>query len=129
MRRSATLRGYPEERRAAVDRCAEYLLKYRKHLRYQDYLSQGLPVATGVVEGACRHLINDRLDITGARWSMARAESILRIRALLANGDFDNYWRSHERRELARNHLSRYHAGKSPATISPHRHRRLRLVR
>ena len=129
MRRSATLRGYSEERRAAVDRCAEYLLKHRQYLRYHDYLVQGLPVATGVIEGACRHLINDRLDITGARWSMARAESILRLRALLANGDFDDYWRSHEQRELARNHLSRYLAGKPPATISPPHHRRLRLVK
>ncbi len=78
--------------RENADNCADYLLKYRPYLRYDQYLEQGYPIATGVIEGACRHLVNDRMDITGARWRLDRAEAVLRIRALRVSGDFDEYW-------------------------------------
>lgn len=52
-----------------------------------------------MIEGACRHLIGDRLDITGARWGPQGAEAVLRLRALRSNGDFDAYWRFHVRHE------------------------------
>jgi hypothetical protein len=60
------------------------------------------------VEGACRHLIGDRLDITGARWSLDGAEAVLKLRALLTNGDLDAYWRYHLKQEHLRNHQARY---------------------
>jgi hypothetical protein len=46
------------------------------------------PIATGVIEGACRHLIGDRLDITGARWGLDGAEAVLTLRAVISNGDY-----------------------------------------
>ena len=49
----------------------------------------GLPIATGVIDGACRCLVQDRLGRTGARWSLDGAEAVLRLRALRASGDFD----------------------------------------
>ena len=58
----------------------------------------------GPIEGACRHLIGDRLDITGARWGLDGAEAILTLRAVISNGDFDEYWRFH----LAREHQRLY---------------------
>ena len=67
MRRSATLRALEAKERIAVDDCADYLLKYRRYLRYDEYLAAGLPISTGVIEGACRHLVRDRMDITPAR--------------------------------------------------------------
>ena len=70
--------------RKPVDTCANYLLKYSPYLRYNEYLEQGMPIATGVIEGACRHLIKDRMDITGARWSLSGAEAILKLRSLRA---------------------------------------------
>ncbi|MGH7383300.1 MAG: ISKra4 family transposase [Candidatus Methylomirabilales bacterium] len=108
MRRSATLRGLRRPTRKGVDACADYLLKYRHMLRYDEYLAQGLPIATGVIEGACRYLIKDRMDITGARWGLERAEAILKLRSLRSSGDFDLYWEFHKTQELARNHTSRY---------------------
>jgi hypothetical protein len=57
---------------------------------------------------ACRHLVKDRLDITGARWGLSGAEAVLKLRALRANGDFDAYWRWHEQQEFTRNHQARY---------------------
>jgi hypothetical protein len=55
-----------------------------------------------------RHLVKDRLDITGARWSLSGAEAVLKLRALRANGDFEAYWAWHEQQEFARNHQARY---------------------
>jgi len=53
--------------RENIDKCANYLLKNKTRLPYDQARSLGFPIASGVIEGACRHLINDRLDITGAR--------------------------------------------------------------
>nr|MBA2594728.1 ISKra4 family transposase [Gammaproteobacteria bacterium] len=77
-------------------------------LRYHEYLAAGLPIATGVIEGACRHLIKDRMDITGARWGLESAEAILKLRSLRSSGDFEAYWAFHTTQELKRNHTSRY---------------------
>ena len=91
-----------------VDKCAEYLLKYSKYLCYDQYLKQGYPIATGVIEGACRHLVNDRMEITGARWRLERAEAVLKIRALKASDDFEQYWQFHQQEEFNRNHASKF---------------------
>ncbi len=108
MRRSATLRELDPNQRVAVDDCADYLLKYKHMLRYDEYLSQGLPIATGVIEGACRHLVNDRMDITGARWGLQRAEAVLKLRSLNSSADADLYWDFYKAQSLHRNHSSRY---------------------
>jgi hypothetical protein len=108
IRRSATLQNLSDKDRESADKCADYLLKYRKHLQYDDYLAKGYPIATGVIEGACRHLICDRMDITGARWRLDRAEAVLQIRALRASGDLDEYWIFHKLQEFNRNHASRF---------------------
>jgi hypothetical protein len=60
---------------------------------------------------ACRHLVKDRLDVTGARWGVNGAEAVLKLRALRTNGDFDDYWTWHEQQEQARNHQARYRSG------------------
>lgn len=128
MRRSATLRGMKTKDRVAVDECANYLLKYRRYVRYDQYLAAGLPIATGVIEGACRHLIKDRMDITGACWSLEGAEAILKLRSLRASGDLDSYWAYHENVEQLRNHVAHY-AGTPPATIVPLRLRGRKYLR
>ncbi|GLI35883.1 hypothetical protein DAMNIGENAA_33160 [Desulforhabdus amnigena] len=74
-------------------------------LDYHIFLKKGFPIATGVIEGACRHLIKDRMDLTGTRWRMQRAESVLRIRSLRSSGDFESYWSYHLKRERERNYF------------------------
>jgi hypothetical protein len=108
IRRSATLQNLSDKERLNADKCADYLLKYRPYLRYDQYLEQGYPIASGVIEGACRHLVNDRMAITGARWRLDRAEAVLRIRALRASGDFDEYWQFHKIQEFKRNHVNKF---------------------
>jgi hypothetical protein len=111
MRRSATLRKLTPSQRKPVDNCARYLLNNTAFLKYDEYLKAGLPIATGVIEGACRHLIKDRMDITGARWSLQGAETVLRLRSLYISSDWHEYWRFHIKQEHKRNHLALYKNG------------------
>jgi len=128
MRRSATLRKLGKKKRAPVDKCADYLLTYKKYLRYDEYLRDGLPIASGVIEGACRHLVKDRMDLSGAHWSLLGAEAILRLRALKASGDFAKYWQFHEAQEYQRNHAERYQ-GNVPRQLRTPAPPKLRLVK
>lgn len=114
MRQSATKRRLSKSRRKPVDECARYLCNAAPHLDYAAALSNGWPIATGVIEGTCRHLVGERLVIGGAKWSLPGAEAILRLRALIRNDDFERYWAFHERREWERNHASRYADGHVP---------------
>lgn len=114
IRRKATTLGLTANRRANADTCATYLLRKRAHLDYPHALEQGWPIATGVIEGACRHLVKDPMDITGARWGLEGAEATLKLRALRTNGDFDDYWRFHLAQERQRVHQYRYAAGTIP---------------
>ena len=72
MRRSATLQSLTTAERKPVDECADYLLHYKPFLKYDEALAAGLPIATGVIEGACRHLVKDRVNVTGARWRVEK---------------------------------------------------------
>jgi hypothetical protein len=94
--------GLTAGQRHGADACVRYLTSKHEFLRYDQALAAGWPIATGVIEGACRHLIGDRLDITGARWGLDGAEAILTLRAVISNGDFDEYWQFHLDREHQR---------------------------
>jgi hypothetical protein len=97
-----------ESRRTGLDRAVTYLTNKAPYLDYPTALTAGWPIATGVIEGACRHLVKDRLDITGARWGLTGAEAILQLRALISNGDLNDYWTYHLNREHERVHQARY---------------------
>ena len=94
--------GLTPSRRTGADACVRYLSARHEYLRYDQALAEGWPIATGVIEGACRHLIADRLDIGGARWGLDGAEAVLTLRAVISNGDFEEYWRFHLAREHER---------------------------
>ena len=114
IRRKATRLGLEPKHREGADRCADYLLAKRPYLDYPTALATGWPIATGVIEGACRHLVKDRMDITGARWGLESAEAILKLRALITNQDFEQYWTFHLSQERRRVHASRYALGAIP---------------
>jgi len=114
IRRKATYHGLDPGKRKAADTAAAYLLAKKPYLDYPTALDNGWPIATGVIEGACRHLVKDRLDITGARWGLDGAEAILKLRAMTSNGDFDQYWTWHLTQEQQRIHNDRYLGGVIP---------------
>ncbi len=124
MRRSATLRELSAKQREPVDTAARYLLNHQHYMHYDRYLAAGLPIGTGVIEGACRHLVVDRMDGV-ARWSLKGAEAVLRLRALRSSGDFEQYWHYHGAKEYQRNHVAHYAnaqvvpvQGRSPPDLS-----------
>jgi hypothetical protein len=104
MRATATRLKLRGKSRESVDKAANYLLKRTPHIHYAHFIASGLPIASGVIEGACRHIVRDRLDITGARWNVQVAEAVLKIRALRSSGDWNDYWVFHERKETERNY-------------------------
>lgn len=115
IRRKATRLGLAADKRKNADRAADYLLAKRGYLDYPTALTNGWPIATGVIEGACRHLVKDRMDITGARWGLQGAEAVLKLRAIKSNGDLDDYWRYHLTQERHRVHQTRYLNGVIPS--------------
>ena len=128
LRRNATACKLATDALKPVRKCLRYLRGVRHYLAYDTALAAGLPIATGVIEGACRYLVKDRMEKTGARWSLAGAEAVLRLRALRASGDFDAYWELHLDREHARQHRKRYADGVPPSPI-PSIKPRLRRVK
>ena len=119
LRRWAARRELDEDKQKVVNGCIRYLINNRKMLHYDRALATGLPLATGAVEGACRYLLQDRLDITGARWSLRGAEAVLKLRALRSSGDFEEYWAFHLAQERVRNHEVRYAGQQVPGPLWP----------
>jgi hypothetical protein len=108
IKRKATNLGLEPKDRKNADTCAAYLLAKARYLDYPKALANGWPVATGVIEGAVRYLVKDRMALTGARWSVKGAEAVLKLRALRKNGDWDRYFSFHLSHERARVHEARY---------------------
>lgn len=108
IRRRATATRLSKQQRTTADACAKYLTNKADYLDYPTALARGWPVASGVIEGTCRYLVADRMDITGARWSVNGAEAVLKLRAVRANDDFDEYWKFHLNKERHRVHELRY---------------------
>ena len=114
IRRKATALRLDASQRKKADECARYLKNKAPYLDYPTALARGWPIATGVIEGAVRHIVRDRFDITGARWSLDGAEAMLKLRAVRANGDWSAYWRYHLTHQRERVHAARYAAGVIP---------------
>ena len=129
MRVSAGKRKLSKSQREAVEKSARYIEARYDYLRYDEAIEEGLPIATGVIEGACRHLVNDRLGITGAKWSLETAQAILRLRALKVSGDWETYWQWHKQRRHEREHASKYADETPPELIYPTLRNHLELVR
>ena len=96
------------EHEKIIRKTLHYLNAKQPYLDYPAALAAGWPIATGVIEGACRHLVQDRMGITGARWGLPGAQAMLWLRAINASGDTGAYWDYHIQQEHQRNHLSRY---------------------
>ena len=99
------LRGAKAEELATI--CA-YLEKNQERLRYDEYLAKGYPIASGVIEGACRHYVKDRMERTGMSWVQVGAQAMLELRSTALNGDWDEFMGYRRERETER--------------LYPHRH-------
>ncbi|MFV0444175.1 MAG: hypothetical protein ACK5Q5_11455, partial [Planctomycetaceae bacterium] len=64
---------------------------HAERMRYDEYLAAGYPIATGVIEGACRHLVKDRLERSGMRWTLEGSQAMLNLRALRQSSSWDEF--------------------------------------
>jgi hypothetical protein len=104
LRQSVTKRRLRGEQRKTLLAVAGYLYRNRTRMRYREYLAQGLPIASGAVEGACKNLVKDRMERSGMRWKEDSAEAMLKLRATYLSGDFDDYWAFHVKQDQGRLH-------------------------
>lgn len=85
-----------------LQKTANYFERNLPYMAYDLYLANGWPIASGVIEGACRHFVKDRLELSGMRWLQTGAESLLRLRAIAENGDWDEYYLFHRQQRHLR---------------------------
>jgi hypothetical protein len=87
-RRKATQQGLTGAKKKNLRAICSFLAKNKHRMRYDEYLRLGCPVATGVIEGACRHIIKDRMERAGMRWKIPGAQAMLNLRTIRTNGDW-----------------------------------------
>ena len=104
LRQSVTKLGLGGSKGTTLSNVAGYLYRNRTRMRYNEYLAQGLPIARGPVEGACKSLIKDRMERSGMRWTEGMAEAIVKLRAIYLSGDLDQYWSFHIQKDQGRLH-------------------------
>jgi hypothetical protein len=88
LRRMATIRGLCGIALREVRDACRYFENHLHRMRYDEYLREGYPIATGVIEGACRHLVKDRMERSGMRWTLKGAQAMLNVRSTIAS----SYW-------------------------------------
>jgi hypothetical protein len=95
LRQMATKRKLKGQRQRTVLAVAAYYYRNRSRMRYDFYLQNGYPIASGSVEGACKNLVKDRMERSGMRWTLPMAEAVLQLRAVYLSEHFEEYWRYH----------------------------------
>ena len=91
IRQMATKRELSEPKWEKVEDCLTYFAARADYMKYDEYLAAGYPIGSGVVEGACRHLVKDRMEQAGMRWRIAGAQAILSLRAIYVNDDWEAF--------------------------------------
>jgi hypothetical protein len=95
LRQTVTKRAITGQKAKAIHSACDYLYANRDRMRYDEYLRNGWPIASGTVEGACKNLIRDRFERSGMRWTPQTAEALLKLRAAHLSGDLPDYWEHH----------------------------------
>lgn len=85
-----------------LEKTANYFERNLAYMTYDSYLANGWPIASGVIEGACRHFVKDRFELSGMRWQQTGAENLLRLRAVSENDDWDDYYLFHRQQRHQR---------------------------
>jgi hypothetical protein len=91
IRQMVTKRRLSKHRCEKAQQCLNYFAERCEYMKYDEYLAAGYPIGSGVVEGACRHLVKDRMEQTGMRWRIAGAQAVLSLRAIYVNDDWDTF--------------------------------------
>lgn len=115
LRRRGTRANLKGKKRKKLDQLTAYLQNNLHRMHYDEYLAAGYPIATGVIEGACRHLVKDRMERSGMRWKVPGAQAMLNMRAIHANGDWEEFLTFRRQRETKRLYPNQLNKLKIPA--------------
>lgn len=99
LRQMATKHRLRGSRLVQLNKAVGYLSNNRAWMKYDEYLSEGYSIGSGVAEGACRHLVKDRMEGTGMRWRVPGAQAMLHLRAVWLNDDWDAFQRRRAKQE------------------------------
>jgi hypothetical protein len=102
LRRLAAAGGLKGAKQKAMARVCGYLRKNRQRMRYDEYLRAGYPIASGVIEGACRHLVKDRMERAGMHWTVEGAQAMLDLRSVWIAGQWEAFQKDRIERDTAR---------------------------
>ena len=102
LRRMGTTAGLRGKKRKQLDNICGYFETNEERMHYDQYLAEGYPIATGVIEGACRHLVKDRMERAGMRWSLDGAQAMLDLRSIHISGQWDEFTAHRIRKETER---------------------------
>ena len=94
--------GLARSRRQQLTKICNYLRRHQARMRYDEYLAAGYPIASGVIEGACRHVVKDRMERAGMHWTIPGAQALLRLRCVAINGEWEAFMRYRIQQETAR---------------------------
>ncbi len=83
---------WTKNKRDKFKKVITYLKNHKEYMKYNQYLSEGYPIGSGIVESACSHVVKDRMEISGARWGISGSDSILKLRSVSKSKDWDEYW-------------------------------------
>lgn len=102
--RMASLRKLSSSKKKKLQKACAYLKKNISRMKYNEYISLGLPIASGVIEGACRHFVKDRMERAGMHWSINGAQAMLDLRSIYLNGFWDDFTEYHIQKEIHRSY-------------------------
>lgn len=108
LRSLGTRRGLKGEKLKTLRQICGYLEKNSDRMRYDEYLRRGYPIASGVIEGACRHLVKDRMERSGMRWTLEGARSMLNVRAAFQSDHWRTFMNWHIEHEVNQTHPNRH---------------------
>lgn len=102
LRWKGTYAGFGKKKQKDLEVICGYLETNAYRMRYDEYLAAGYPIASGVIEGACRYLVKDRMERTGMRWVLDGAQSMLALRSVYLSGQWDEFTRFRIEKERLR---------------------------
>ena len=95
LRQTLTKKKFRASKREVLQGVINYMHRNRRTMQYDEYLAAGFPIGSGAVEGACRHLVRDRFELAGMRWTEKGAQAMLDLRATALNDDWEPFWEHH----------------------------------
>ena len=91
LRQMVTKRGLSQSKKKKLAQVCNYFHRNRDRMRYDEYLAAGFPIASGVIEGACRHVVKDRMERAGMRWTIDGAQAMLDLRSTSINDQWSAF--------------------------------------